>query len=183
MRRERSRLLAAALLAGLLAACTPLAPKNQPVANPTPTPSPSLPPLKFTGRGTAAQPVRMIQQKSNRKQYELTARSYKSTGTQGSARATLHQVHVTFYDADGSTLVASAPNALVDQAAKTVTLIGGVRATSSSGMTLACDTLTYSARNEMIHGVGHVVAHGPNGLDATGNRIDSNISLTRTRMQ
>ncbi len=183
MRPKRSYALAAALLAGLLAGCTPLAPKNQPVASPTATASPSLPPLKFTGRGTAKQPVRMIQQKSNRKQYELIARSYESTGTQGSARATLHQVHVTFYSADGSTLVASAPNALVDQAAKTVTLLGGVRATSSSGMTLACDTLTYSARDEMIHGVGHVVAQGPNGLDATGNRIDSNISLTRTRMQ
>jgi len=183
MGHNRRVALRALALVVLLSACAPLAPKHQPAANPTPTPTPSLPPLKFSGHGTAAQPVRLIQQLFNRKQYELLARSYESTGSQGSARATLHDVHVTFYAADGSRLVASAPSALVDQAAKTVTLIDGVHATSSSGMTLTCDTLAYSARDEMIHGVGHVVAHGPNGFDATGNRIDSNISLTHTRMQ
>ncbi|MHB8146754.1 MAG: LPS export ABC transporter periplasmic protein LptC [Vulcanimicrobiaceae bacterium] len=183
MRHNRTARLATGTLLLVLAACAPLAPKHQPPANPTPTASPSLPPLKFTGHGTAKRPVRWIQQKANRKQYELLARSYESMGSEGSARATFHDVRVTFYAADGSSLVAAAPRALVDQAAKTVTLIGGVHAANSSGMTLTCDTLAYSARDEMIHGAGHVVAHGPNGLDATGNRIDTNISLTHIRMQ
>ena len=172
------------LALAVLAACSPLAPaKTRTTARPSVTASASLPALRFTGHGSARQPVRMVQQKGNRRQYQLLARSYESQGSSGSAHATLHDVHVTFYGVDGSSLMANAPNAYVDQAKKTVTLLGGVHATSSSGMTLTCTTLTYSAQDESIHGVGNVVARGPNGLDATGNRIDSNIALTHTRMQ
>jgi LPS export ABC transporter protein LptC len=167
-----------------LCACNPQAPKT--AAAPTPSPTAStlaLPSLKIIGSGTARQPVRIVSQKGNRKQYQLIARSYVSNGAAGSAKASFTIPHVTFYARDGSTLVADAPRADIDQSANTVELTGGVRAHNSSGMTLQCDTLRYDRATEMIHGTGHVVITDRNGLHATGNRLDTDITLTHTQMQ
>ncbi len=179
----RYRLSALAALA-LLCACNPQVPKNAapPSSSPSPSSSPPLS-LKITGSGTAKQPVRIVQQKDNRKQYELLARSFQSNGASGSARAAFAGPHVTFFGKDGSTLIADAPRAAIDQAADTVELNGGVKARNSSGMSLACDRLVYDRRTEMFHGTGHVTIADRNGFHANGNRVDSDITLTHTQMQ
>ncbi len=175
---------AALAAVALLTACNPQAPKNAAYTAPSPSPTISAPlSLKITGSGTAKKPVRIVQQMGNGKQYELLARSFVSQGAPGSARATFVNPHVTFYGKDGSTLIADAPRAIVDQNSNFVQLEGGVTAHNSSGMTLQCDKLVYDRTTQMFHGTGHVVITEQNGFHATGQRVDSDITLTHTQMQ
>jgi LPS export ABC transporter protein LptC len=127
--------------------------------------------------------VRIVQQRGNCKQYELLARSFVSQGAPGSARASFKNPHVTFYGKDGSTMIADAPRAIVDQNSNLVELMDGVTAHNSSGMSLKCDTLTYDRATEMFHGTGNVVITERTGFRATGQRVDSDITLTHTQMQ
>lgn len=180
---------AAALTAALLTAtpgCNPQAPK--------PTPSPSAPAagprasatpliLEITGRGTAHRPIHLIQQVHNRVDYDLLASSYESKGPQGGTRAVFQDARVTFRDRNGATFAAKAPQAVVDQVANTVTLLNGVHAHTSSGMTLECTQLVYQRATGMLHGTGDVVVTDPKGFRATGSSFDSDISLTHMRMR
>lgn len=167
-----------------LCACNPRA-----QTTPTPTPKPSSTSsalsLKITGRGTAHQPVRFVAQQANanRIQYDLLATSFESVGAQGNARISFKHVRVSFHGKDGSTLTANAPQAIVDQTTNTIDMVGGVHAKNNLGTTLSCDTLTYDHLTEMIYGTGHVVFTSATGFRATGNRFESDISLTHTRMQ
>ena len=175
---------AGAVLVALTSACNPQAPKaspspsNQPAARPTRTPLV----LELKGRGTATRPVHLIQEVHNRIDYDLLASSYESKGPQGDARAVFQDARVTFHR-NGSTIVADAPQAVVDQAANTVTLLDGVRAGASSGMKLTCTELVYRRATGMLHGTGNVVITDPKGFRATGSSFDSDISLTHMRMQ
>jgi lipopolysaccharide assembly outer membrane protein LptD (OstA) len=170
----------------MIAGCNPQPPK--------PTPAPSAPSakvrstatplvLEIRGRGTAKRPVQLFQQVHNRVDYDLLASSYESKGPQGSERAVFQDAHVTFRDPKGSTIVATAPQAVVDQNANTVTLQNGVHARTSAGMTLECTQLVYLRASGMLHGSGNVVVTDPKGFRATGSSFDSDISLTHMRMQ
>lgn len=184
MRRAARWAIAGSLT--LVAACNPQPPK--------PTPSPSVPApkasaratplvLKITGKGTAARPIRFSHQVHNRIDYDLLASSFVSKGPQGDQRAVFKDARVTFRDAKGSAVVATAPHALVDQTADTVTLIDGVHARTSSGMTLQCSQLVYSRASGMLHGTGAVVVTDPKGFRATGSSFDSDLSLTHMQMR
>jgi len=181
------RRLGAVTAAGLwlLAGCNPQPPKATPApssasaARPTPTPLV----LKISGKGTAKRPVHLIQQVHNRVDYDLLASSYESRGPQGSARAVFQDARVTFVDPKGAKVAATAPQAVVDQTTKTVTLLGGVVAHTSSGTTLQCDRLEYLRDVGMLHGDGNVIVTDPKGFRATGSSFDSDISLTQIRMQ
>lgn len=180
MTLRRCSILALVAIAG----CNPQVPKGTASSNPQPTATVSPPlSLKISGNGTTSRPVRIISQRGNRKQYELITRSFVSNSAPGAARATFPNVHVTFYAKDGTTLVADAPRALVDQTSNMVSLSGGVKAHNSAGMTLRCDDLVYDRKTEMIDGTGNVVITDLNGLRATGNRFQSDITLTHTQMQ
>lgn len=172
----------AALIVCVLAGCNPKVASN---ATPAPSPSPTSTgiALKVSGRGTATRPVRFIQQAGNRREYDLLARSFESIGAQGSARVSFNDVTVTFTGKDGSKLTARAPQAQLDQITNIIRMVGGVHARNAAGTTLSCDVLTYDHRSGMIHGNGHVVITNTSGFKATANRIDSDISLTHTRMQ
>lgn len=176
------RVAAVAMLLCAAAGCNP---KVESTATSAPSPSPTSTgiALKVSGRGTAAHPVRFVQQVGNYREYDLLARSFESVGAQGSARVTFKDVRVTFHGKDGSTLMATAPTALLDQVANTITMSGGVRAKNTTGTALSCDELTYDHATRMLHGSGHVLISNTNGFKATGNRLDSDISLTHTRMQ
>ncbi len=176
----------AALWIALLCGCNPAPP-------PKPTPGPSAPvharatgtPLVLTikGRGTASRPVHLIQQVHNRIDYDLLASSYESKGPQGAARAVFTNARVTFQDQRGSRISAKAPQAVVDQSSNTVTLLDGVNAVTSSGMTLQCRELVYLRTTGMLRGRGDVVVTDPRGFRASGTSFDSDISLTHMRMQ
>jgi LPS export ABC transporter protein LptC len=171
----------------LLCACNPQAPRatTAPVA-PLGAQShiqATSPPLHITGQGSARQPVRIIQQVQNRVQYELIAKSYESKGAQGKARAVFQDARVTFHDRNGTTMTATAPQAIVDENTNEVTLIDAVHATTSSGMGLQCARLVYDRTAEKLHGDGNVVITDPNGFRGTGSSFDSDISLTHMRMQ
>lgn len=127
--------------------------------------------------------MRWVWKAGNRVQYDLVARSYESNGAAGASVATFFASHVTFYGKNGSTLVADASQAIVDEVANTITLDGNVHAHSTSGMTLACDTLRYDRATEMLHGSGHVVITDAHGMRASGNSIDTDVTLTHARMQ
>jgi hypothetical protein len=184
MMRHARALAALCLLTA--AACNPQPPKSGPSPSPgarRPAGSPTPLVLKITGRGTAKRPVHLIQQVHNRIDYDLLASSYESKGPQGAARAVFQDARVTFRDPNGSTVAATAPQALVDQTADTVTLMNGVHARTSSGMTLQCTQLVYERATGMLHGTGAVVVTDPKGFRATGSSFDSDLSLTHMRMQ
>jgi lipopolysaccharide assembly outer membrane protein LptD (OstA) len=71
----------------------------------------------------------------------------------------------------------------VDETANTVTLLPHVQARSSNAVTLFCDRLVYDRGTQMFHGEGNVVIANGQGLRATGSRIDTDVTLTKTRMQ
>lgn len=176
-----ARLLLLIGIAAAMAACSPRPPAQ--LASPRPSPRGRGPWLHITGSGTARQPIRFVAtSRDNRKEYDLVARSYESNGAQGASIATFSIVHVTFYGKGGA-LVSNAAKAIVDEAANTITLAENVHARSNSGMTLTCDTLRYDRTTQMVHGEGHVVMTNAQGMRATGNSVDTDITLTRARMQ
>ncbi len=179
----RYRLFAGILLLAA-AGCNPQAPKATPSPSTPPHARPSATPLvlEIRGRGTSHRPVHLIQQVHNRVDYDLLASSYESKGPQGGALAVFQDARVTFHRT-GSTIAATAPQAVVDQAAKTVTLRDGVHARTSSGITLECTQLVYDRASGMLHGTGDVVVTDPKGFRATGSSFDSDITLTHMRMQ
>jgi len=186
MRSRRYAAVTAALLTLAVSGCNPQVPKAKPTGTATPSrPVRSATPLvfKITGKGTPNRPVHFIQEVHNRIDYDLLASSYESRGPQGATRAVFADARVTFRDKNGSTIAATAPQAVVDQAAKTVTLMNGVHAHTSSGMTLECMQLVYQQVTGMLHGTGDVVVTDPKGFRATGSSFDSDISLTHMRMQ
>lgn len=180
----RKLLLVAAFgTAGLLAACSPRAPAPRPSPSRSTSHRAHGPWLHITGKGSARQPVRWVWKAGNRVQYDLIARSYESSGAQGSAVTTFFDAHVTFYGKRGGRLFADAAQAVVDEATNTITLSGNVRSRTGSGMTLDCDTLRYDRSTQRIHGRGHVVITDPHGMRATGNSVDADLALSRARMQ
>ena len=172
------------LAAAALSACNP-----QPAGRPAPTPSPApagVPPLKITGRGTAHAPVRTFEQSGNRKVYELLARSYVSHSAHDVAQAKFQQATVTFYDKDGTSLTAQAPQASVDERTKQVALTGGVHARTTTGATLTCDNLTYDRGSGLLTGNGNVrMTADQDGSHEvlTGNTFTSDIKLTHMVMK
>jgi hypothetical protein len=177
------RLLALAAFAAATTGCNPQPPRATPSPS-SPAAHPSATPLilEIRGRGMPNHPVHLIQEVHNRVDYDLLASSYESKGPQGAARAVFADARVTFHRT-GSNIVATAPQAVVDQSANTVTLLGGVHARTSSGMTLECTELVYVRATGMLHGDGNVIVTDPKGFRATGSSFDSDISLTHMRMQ
>ncbi len=168
--------------AAFLYACSAPRPAKL-TASPSPTTSTGVW-LHVTGHGSALHPLRFVGTTAgNRREYDLIARSYESVGVQGSTVATLFHVHAIFFGRTGSKLIADAAKAIVDEVANTITLMDNVHARTSSGMTLDCDRLRYDRVTEMVHGEGHVVMTDPHGMRATGNSVDSDITLTRTHLQ
>ncbi|HTX57509.1 MAG TPA: LPS export ABC transporter periplasmic protein LptC [Candidatus Acidoferrales bacterium] len=177
-----TRRLGGLLALSMLCACNPSV-QTTTAASPSPSPTSSGIALKISGRGTATRPVRVIVQQRSRVQYDLVASSYESIGAQGSTRASFRNVDVTFHGRDGSILKATAPQAIVDQVTNSIEMTGGVHAKNDAGTTLACDRLRYDHQTEMLYGTGHVQIVSPNGFKATGDRFQSDISLTHTRME
>ncbi|HEV3154763.1 MAG TPA: LPS export ABC transporter periplasmic protein LptC [Candidatus Baltobacteraceae bacterium] len=165
----------------LLAACNPQ-PAHRPGASPSPTPSANLPPIVIRGHGTASQPVSMVHQAGNRRDYELSAASTESRSAQNLAQAKFQQVTVTFFDKDGTRLTATSPQASTDERGRRVTLSDGVHATTSTGLNLTCDRLTYDQQTALLHGEGHVRITGMQGGQQevlTGTTFTSNVKLTQ----
>lgn len=179
---ERSRRWSACLLA-LCAACNPQPPRT--AAGPTASSARTAtsPPLHITGHGTATRPVRSTLQIHNRVEYELIAKSFESKGAQGKQRAVFANARVTFYDRNGTTLTAAAPQAIVDETTNLITLVGDVHAKTSTGMSLGCTRLVYDHAAGKLHGSGNVVITDPNGFRGTGSSFDSDVSLSHMRMQ
>lgn len=181
---RQAAIIALSLVA--LAGCNPQAPKATPAPSASAaavrsSPTPLV--LEIRGRGTAHRPVQVFQQVHNRIEYDLLASSYESKGPQGGEVAVFQDARVKFRDPKGATTVATAPQAVVDQNANTVTLRNGVHAHSSTGITLECTELVYQRATGMLHGSGNVVVTDPKGFRATGSSFDSDISLTHMRMQ
>jgi lipopolysaccharide assembly outer membrane protein LptD (OstA) len=139
--------------------------------------------LVVTGKGTTERPIHVFQQVHNRIDYDLLASSFESRGPQNDMRSIFRNARVTFSDPRGSKITASAPQAVVDQTADAVTLLGGVVAHTAAGMTLHCDRLVYRQAGATLHGEGNVVITDPKGFWATGSSFDSDTSLTHMQMR
>ena len=170
---------AVVVLTAVLCGCNPQAPHTNAPPSPAAT-STAVPPLTVTGNGTAHRPAVITQQNGNRKVYQIISKSYVSHSAQNVMQATFARPTVTFYAKDGTKLTATAPSAGV-QNGKAVVLSGGVRATTSSGLTLTCDELTYDQKSETIDGRGNVHITGMQGgarQELTGNHFTSDVRLT-----
>lgn len=124
-----------------------------------------------------------VEKKRNRLLFRLVSQSFRSVGPQGEQQAEFTNPQIAFHDKRGNVLYAVAPRAFLDQTKNTITLVGGVKAHSRSGMKLQCDRLVYDRNDEMLHGSGNVVVVDPQGFRGTGSSFDSDISLTHYRMQ
>jgi LPS export ABC transporter protein LptC len=166
-----------------LAACNP---QPQHTLQATPSPSPTgVPALKITGQGTSKHPITVTQTSGKRKLYQLVTHSYTSRSAQSIAQGTFQRPTVTFYDKDGTKMTAKAPVATL-QGGKQVILSGGVHATTSTGLNLTCDRLTYDQNSGMLHGEGHVRITGMQGGQQqmlTGNSFTSDVKLTQMVMK
>jgi LPS export ABC transporter protein LptC len=167
----------------MLAACNPQPNQNRGAATPIPS-STAMPPLTVTGHGAGKRPAVFFGQSGNRKLYQIEAQSYSSRSAQSTAQATFKEPTVTFYDKDGTKMTARAPVATL--VGDTVTLSGGVRAATDSGLTLTCDRLAYDKSSGMLHGFGHVRITGMQGGQRqvlTGNAFTSDVRLTHMVMR
>lgn len=173
------KLAALALVLPALAACNPQ-PAHTAAASPTPSAGAATAvPLNITGRGTKNNPVRINAQNGNRRVYQVVASSYTSHSAQNATQARFAQPTVKFYAKDGTTMTATSPTASVH--GKQVLLSGGVHATTSTGLTLTCQTLTYDQSTESIVGDGNVRIVGMQGGQQqvmTGNHFTSDVRLT-----
>lgn len=178
MRSNRAALALALVLAGCggRGGSAPASPAPAPAAagaKVTPTPVP----IHVRGAGNARTPAVLTMSKANRRIYTIRALGFvgDALGTNGSA--VLEQPHVTFVDKSGSVTIADAPKATVKQRDKSIDMTGGVHARTAEGGILTCDDLRYDAQTERLHGEGHVVLIGPNGLQLTGDHLDGDVRL------
>ncbi|MBV9149138.1 MAG: hypothetical protein JO024_04695 [Candidatus Eremiobacteraeota bacterium] len=183
----KNALALSALYALTLSACASqnAAQTNQatPIAQPSPTAS-AFPRLHIQSRGSASQPVSIVQQIGNRRVYELFARSSDSTlQSQTNSKGVFRQTRVKFYSPDGSSLTGAAPLATIDTAAETVTLQGGVHAKSSDGVILDCDQLQYERRTGQLIGTGNVHVVNPSGEALTGGSFRSDLRLSHVHVE
>lgn len=179
--------IGALLCAFVVAACG--SHHGEPSARPRVSSAPAatasaFPHLRVQSRGSASQPVRIVEQSGNRKVYELLARSSDSTmQSQTSSKGTFHQTHVTFYGADGSSLSGDAPVAIIDTAAETITLQDGVHAKTSDGISLQCDRLEYDRTTGQLHGTGNVHVINRTGYALSGGSFQSDLRLLHVHVE
>ena len=156
-------------------------------SNATVTPTASgtpFPQLRIQSKGSASQPVRIVQQVGNRKVYELIARSSDSTlQSQTNSKGVFHQTRITFFNSDGSTLSGTAPIATIDTATETVTLQGGVHAHSSDGVAFDCDQVQYDRGSGQLLGTGNVHVVNPSGEALTGSSFRSDLRLAHVHVE
>ncbi|MGH7754939.1 MAG: LPS export ABC transporter periplasmic protein LptC, partial [Vulcanimicrobiaceae bacterium] len=181
-----------AVLAVLVTGCSPRQPEAAASPSASPAPAPSAPasrgpervatpgpgaiPITFRGSEQGNRPVTVIEQKGNRKVYVLRAASESGRLFDiHDARSKLVAPLITFYLSDGRTLVASAPRATVRGADHSITLLGGVHAHSSDGMTLTSDSLRYDGTSQVLHAEGNVHMTSPQGERMQGRRLDWNV--------
>ena len=125
----------------------------------------------------------MTEQKHNRKVYVLRADEQRAEYFgEGSGRSDFIDPHVIFYDAPGRTLTADAPAGTVLEHDKTVIMTGGVRARTSDGKTLTCDTLHYNDATGRLLGDGNVVLTSPLGEQLRGQHLDADVRLSKLVM-
>jgi len=183
-----SRSLGGALLgAAILTACSPRSGAQSAATSASPTPlatGSAFPQLRIQSRGSASQPVRIVEQSGNRKVYELVARSSDSTmQSQTNSKGIFRQTHVTFYGTDGSTLFGDAPMATIDTTAETITLQEGVHARTSDGISLQCDQLEYDRRTGQLRGTGNVHVVNRAGYALSGGRFQSDLRLSHVHVE
>ncbi|GAC1354990.1 MAG: hypothetical protein NVSMB31_15330 [Vulcanimicrobiaceae bacterium] len=143
-----------------------------------------MPPITIHSHGKNNEPVRIVEQQGNKKIYELQAQSTESSmESQSQFRGTFSKTHVTFYAADGSSLVGDAPLTTIDKATQQVVMQGGVRGKTSDGMVLRCDTLQYDRATGSLHGSGNVHIISSQGYSLTGGSFTSDLKLTHVHMQ
>lgn len=151
-------------------------------ASPTQSPSPSeaAQPITAISRGTGNQPARYtVRNPQGKIVYDVRSIKvvYNRAGD-GTSQATFTKPDVIFHDRSGHTMIAKAPEAVAHDKDKSVTMSGGVRAKTDDGKILTCDTLTYDAKNEQIHGAGNVVlTDTKTNQAASGQSLQSDLSF------
>jgi len=133
-----------------LCACNPQPPKTAaaPQASARPRSNTSPLTLVVTGRAPPNGPFTSFS-KSTTESITICLQAHTRAGPQNDMRSIFRNARVTFSDPRGSKITASAPEAVVDQTADAVTLLGGVVARSAAGMTLHCDRLVYRRRRDL----------------------------------
>ena len=140
---------------------------------------PTMPPIVVKGTKRGKRLVENTEYSHGRVVYHLFADSeYVDSRTR---KGTLAKTHGLFFQKDGKTLTVDAPLALVDQNSKSVTMTGGVRATTTDGAVLTCDTLVYNDADQSMHGTGNVTLTRT-GQMLTGQVIHADLHLEQYRI-
>jgi lipopolysaccharide assembly outer membrane protein LptD (OstA) len=159
---------------------------SPPIAPSAPGPTPTRPPITvrdLSQRVNSEYVYLTKRRRDNTKAYTLRADANVSESAgQGTGRSDFTNPHITFAGRAGETLVADAPHASIVESQKSIVMTGGVRARTSDGMLLQCDTLTYDEGSDRLHGRGHVLVKTPRGERLSGDRIEANLRLSEMQL-
>ncbi|MBV9438748.1 MAG: LPS export ABC transporter periplasmic protein LptC [Candidatus Eremiobacteraeota bacterium] len=179
-RRAEWLFIAGALVAG----CAN--PAQRSVAGPpsaSPSSSASVVPIHVQMQSGGGREVTIVESVRGRKVYTIRAQSgeMQQSGTNRGS-GDFVRPHVTFVARNGTRTFADAPRARISEADKSVVMTGGVRARTSTGSVLTCDTLRYDGNTERLHGSGNVRLTAPNGpggdlVEVDGDRLDGDVRL------
>jgi LPS export ABC transporter protein LptC len=162
----------------LLAACAPHPQSG--AAAPSPTPAATIPAYLFHGRGAGGQPVKLQNMESGRMIYDLKATDvFYSTS---SSKGRFLNDKITFYNGKQVRLTVTAPVGDVDRTTYDFALQGGVTATSSRGVVLVSDTMSYDGTTKLLTAAGHVHAIDSQGDVLAGDKAVSDLDLEHIHM-
>jgi hypothetical protein len=165
------------LLLLVLAACSPSAPGGTAASTAT---RPPITVRDLSQRVNSQYVYLTKRRRDNSKAYTLRADANVSESAgQGTGRSDFTNPHIIFAERTGETLVADAPHASI---VESIVMTGGVRARTSDGMALQCDTLTYDEGSDRLHGRGHVLVQTPRGERLSGDRIEANLRLSEMQL-
>jgi len=179
--KRKAAFLPGPVVLAFAAACS-----SAPTAPSPPRPTPTKAPITvrdLSQRVNSEYVYLTKRRRDNSKAYTLRADANVSESAgQGTGRSDFTNPHIIFAERAGQTLVADAPHASIVESRKSIVMTGGVRARTSDGMLLQCDTLTYDEGSDRLHGRGNVLVKTPRGERLTGDRIEANLRLSEMQL-
>lgn len=168
-----------------LASCSGKAPKPVATRSPTPQPtvkaqpSPTIGPVSVRAERSRTKQVSIVVEAHNRILYRILADSNDSRRTsKGTYTAHFTNPTITFFDAQGGQMRATARTADADGASKIVNLHNAVRVITADGSVLTCDQFSYDQLHNHVHGWGHVVVKTKQGDTLHGEDLTGDTQLS-----
>jgi len=149
-------------------------------STPMPTDAPQQAQYYIVAQAQPGRPVELKEFARGSLEYLLRADqiAYQTADSKG----TLRHVLLIFYKGSVVRLRVTAPTAEVLPNSRNVALRGGVHAASSTGATMAADSMEYDGNRHVLTAAGGVRAHDDRGNSIDGDRAEADLDLRRVRV-